>query len=840
MVMVGARQELTRFKSMALLGTVAVLLAGCGGGSGSTTPPVTTPQAAAPALSVSTGTYATLQSVAITDSTAGATIYYTTNGSAPTASSAVYTAPIPVATTTTIEALAIANGYTNSNVTSATYTINLPAAPAIAPITDIHQGFIYQIVTDRFFDGDATNDNPSESPGLYDSNGFTNPANADWNLYWGGDLAGIQQKLGYLQSMGVAGIWISPPMNNIRVNAGTSNGETGYHGYWTRDFTQIDEHFGDASNSWTAFDSLVTAAHADGIRVYVDFPANDTNPIGAGENGSLYNNGTLITTYSTDTGATPYYHHNPNITNYEDRYQVQYYTLEGLADLDQTNPWVDSYLKTAVTNFLAHGVDGFRFDAAQETNWGWEYSLENTIANWNGTSSPARMPGQPFIFGEWDEGSGDALYPDSVKFSNNSGMNLLDYTLYWQLADVFGTNGSFYDIDNELTLENKGSTTTPAQGFTQPNDLVTFFDNHDQPRIMSQGADKMAVKEAISFLLTCRGVPVVYYGDEQYLYSDTDRGAVPYNRNGMTSFGSTDATLLIQYLAALRAANPAVAYGTMVQRWINNDVYIYERQLDTNVVLVAINKNPSTDQAISGLYTDLAPGSYADYLAQTMGGLGITVTGTASGNNPVTNFTLPHRSVSIWVSSGSVSPSIGSVTPRIANPGAPVTISGAGFGATAGTVNFAVGTTSLPASVRNWSSGQITVTVPALAAGPATVTVTQGAATSNAAPFTVNTATLIPVNFSVSGTPTLASTDVIMLTGNVAELGNGATTWNGAIGPVTIPAAGSALETVSVPAGATVQFEFFVLHSDGSITQESAMHTYPVPSMGVGNDAVNW
>jgi len=838
--MMSAWQVLARLKSVALMGAATALLTGCGGGGGSTTPPVTTPQAATPALSVSTGAYTTLQSVAITDSTSGATIYYTTNGSVPTTSSAAYTAPIPVATTTTIEALAVANGYTNSSVTSATYTINLPAAPAITPITDIHQGFIYQIVTDRFFDGDPTNDNPSESPGLYDSNGFANPANADWNLYWGGDLAGIQQKLSYLQSMGVAGIWISPPMSNIRVNAGTSNGETGYHGYWTRDFTQIDEHFGDDSNSWTAFDNLVTAAHADGIRVYVDFPANDTNPLDAGEYGSLYNNGTLITTYTTDTGTTPYYHHNPNITNYEDRYQVQYYTLESLADLDQTNPWVDSYLKTAVTNLMAHGVDGFRFDAVMETNWGWEYSLENTIANWSGPSSLSRMPGQPFIFGEWDEGSGDTLYPDSVKFSNNSGMNLLDYTLYWQLTDVFGKDGSFYDIDNELTLEDKGSTTIPAQGFAQPNDLVTFFDNHDNPRIMSQGADRMAVKQAISFLLTCRGVPVVYYGDEQYLYNDTNNGGVPYNRNGMTSFGSTDATLLIQYLAALRAANPAVAYGTMMQRWINNDVYIYERQLGANVVLVAINKNPSTDQAISGLFTDLAPGSYSDYLAQTMGGLGITVTGTVGGNNPVTNFTLPHRSVSIWVSSGSVPPSIGSVTPRVANSGAAVTISGTGFGATPGTVNFTVGTTTLAAAVTNWSNGQITVTVPALAAGAATVTVIQGTATSNAAPFTVNTATLIPVNFSVSNTPTLASTDVIMLTGNVAELGSGATTWNSAIGPVTIPIAGSALQTVSVPAGATVQFYFFVLHSDGSITAESAAHSYNVPPTGVGATAVSW
>jgi glycosidase len=829
---------LIRFMVLSPIYAAAALLVSCG--SGGSAPPAATPQSATPAFSVSAGTYTALQSVAITDSTSGATIHYTTDGTTPTAASAAYAAPISVAASTTIGAIAVATGYTNSNVASATYTIHLPAAPVIAPIADIHQGFIYQILTDRFFDGDTTNDNPSESPGLYDPNGFTNPAEADWNLYWGGDLAGIQQKLGYLHSMGAAGIWISPPMSNIRVNAGASNGETGYHGYWTRDWMHIDEHFGDDANSWSAFDNLVAAAHAEGIRVYVDFPANDSNPIGAGEDGSLYNNGTLVTTYSTDTGATPYYHHNPNISNYEDRYQVQYYTLEGLADLDQTNPWVDEYLKAAVTNLLGHGVDGFRFDAVMETNWGWEYSLENTIANWSGASVPARMPGQPFFFGEWNEGSGDVLYPDSVKFSNKSGMNLLDYPLYWQLADVFGKDGSFYNIDNELTLEDAGSTSSTAEPFVQPNDLVTFFDNHDNPRILSQGADTMAVKQAISFLLTCRGVPVLYYGDEQYLFNDTDNGAVPYNRNGMTGFTSNDATLLIQYLAALRSANPAVAYGVMTQRWINNDVYIYERQLGANVVLVAINKNPSADQAITGLLSYLPPGSYTDYLAQTMGGVGIAVTGTAGSSNPVTNFTLPHRSVSIWVSAGSAPPSIGSVTPRVANPGATVTISGASFGASPGTVSFTVGSTTLPATVTNWSNGQITAVVPALAAGAAAVTVTQGTTASNAAPFTVSTSTLIPVNFSVSGTPALASTDVILLKGNVAELGNWATTWDGAIGPVTIPAAGSALETVSVPAGATVQFQFFVLHSNGSITSEGVQHSYTIPSTGAGTAAVIW
>lgn len=823
------------FRVLTALCVVAMVLAGCGGSG--PTQNVTTPQAATPAFSVSPGSYITLESVALTDSTASASVYYTTDGSVPTVASTLYTAPIPVATTTTIMALATAPGYTNSGLAVAAYTINLPAAPPIPQVSDIHQGFIYQIVTDRFFNGDTSNDNPPQSAGIFDPDGFTAPTN--WQFYWGGDLAGIQQKLNYLKAMGAAAIWISPPVDNI--NVGAASGDAPYHGYWPRDMMRIEEHFGDVNNTWAAFDSLVAAAHADGISVIVDFVANHTNPTGVGEDGSLYDNGVKITNYSSDTGAQTYYHHNPQISNFEDRYQLQYYSLDGLADLDQTNPWVDSYLKTAVTNFLSHGVDGFRFDAVKDVDWGWEYSLENAVANWTGSATLPTASARPFLFGEWDEGSGDALYPDSVKFSNASGMNLLDYPLYYTLEDVFGSGKSFTEIDDELTLEDTTPANAMAQTFAQPNDLVTFFDNHDNARIQSLGADAMGVKLAISFLLTCRGVPVLYYGDEQYLHNNTGGGLDPYDRNAMTSFASTDAVLLIQYLAALRAANPAVAYGTMEQRWLNDDIYIYERKLGTNVVLVAINKNKSNDQVISGLYSYLPPGSYTDYLAGTMGGTGIAVTGAAGSNNPVTNFTLPHRSVSIWVFAGATGPSVGSVTPRVANPGAAVTVSGAGFGATPGTVTFTQGATALPATVTHWSSGRVTATVPALGPGAAQITVTQSAATSAVAPFMVSSGLLVPVAFSVSGVPALAATDVLMLAGNGSELGNWSTTWNGACGPAAIPAAGTALLTVSLPEGAAVQFKFFVLHSDGSVTWEGgANHTATVPASAVGTATVIW
>ena len=713
----------------------------------------------------------------------------------------------------------------------------VPGPPPIPPISDIHQGFIYQIVTDRFFNGDHSNDNPPQSAGEFDAKGFTHPTN--WRDYWGGDLAGITQKLGYLKSMGVAVIWISPPIDNA--NKPDDGGTSAYHGYWPRDMMRIEEHFGDAANSWAVFDRLVMAAHANGIKVIVDFVANHTNDIGVGENGALYNNGVKVTDYTSDTGPTPYYHHTPNMTNFEDRYQLQYDTLFSLADLDQTNPWVDNYIKSAVAQLLAHGADGFRFDAVKHVNWGWEYSLTNSIADWEAPSAFPTATARPFVFGEWLEGSGDPLYADSVKFANRSGMNLLDYPLYDPIVDVFAKDKSFHEIDDELNLEHAGNAGRNAEAFAQPNDLVTFFDNHDNPRIESEGADEMGMKQALSFIFTCRGIPVVYYGDEQYLHNDTRGGSDPYDRNAMTSFGTTDAVTLIQYLAALRASHPAIAYGSIQQRWINDDVYIYERRLGADIVLVAINKSKLKDQPITGLLTALPPGKYSDYLQGTMQGANLTVHTSADGSSPAANFTIPHRSVSIWVAADSAGLAIGSITPRVANPGARVTISGAGFGGASGEITFAQGATKKNAKVVRWSDGQITAVVPDLGSGAATLAVQRGSVISDAAPFVVNTGKLIPVNFDISGVPPLASGDVVMLTGNLAELGNWSTTWNGADGPAVIPSAGSALLTVSVPAGAKAEFKFLVLHSDNAVTWEGgANHSYTIPGSGAGAINLKW
>ncbi|HEX8118347.1 MAG TPA: alpha-amylase family glycosyl hydrolase, partial [Pyrinomonadaceae bacterium] len=297
-------------------------------------------------------------------------------------------------------------------------------APSAATAADFKREVVYQIITDRFFDGSTANNNPPQSSGLYDS------TKTNWRAYWGGDLAGIQQKMSYLAGLGVTAIWISPPVDNLNANIPDGNGNptASYHGYQGRDFKKIEEHFGNSSNTWTDFDNLVTAAHQNGIKVIIDFAPNHTTQDNAGEFGAFYDNGTFVGNYTNDTNG--YFHHNGNIVNWDDRYQVQYYTLFNLADLNQTNATVDAYLKSSAKLFQDHGVDGFRIDAIKHLDWGWQYSFANSVYTYKDS----------FLFGEWYQTStGDPLYRDSYKYTNKSGISMLDFPLNTAIRNVFGS-----------------------------------------------------------------------------------------------------------------------------------------------------------------------------------------------------------------------------------------------------------------------------------------------------------------------------------------------------------------------------------------------------------------
>jgi glycosidase len=692
----------------------------------------------------------------------------------------------------------------------------LALAPLTALAADFKSQVIYQIVTDRFFDGDTTNNNPSQSSGLYDS------TKTNWHVYWGGDLAGIQQKMSYLAGMGVTAIWISPPVDNLNVNIpdGSGNATAAYHGYQARDFKRIEEHFGDVNNNWTEFDNLVSAAHQNGIKVIVDFAPNHSNQDNGGEFGALYDNGTFLGNFTNDTNG--YFHHNPNISDFTDRYQVQYYTLFDLSDINQENATMDAYLKASAQLLQQHGVDAFRIDAVKHITWGWEYSLANSIYNF----------GDSFLFGEWFGGTSDALYHDSYKFANKSGISLLDFPLNTAIRDVFGSNNAFSEIDSTLTQE--------ASNFTWKEDLVTFIDNHDMSRFLSLNNNNNRLHEALAFILTSRGIPCIYYGTEQYLHNDTNGGGDPYNRPMMNGFStSTTAYSLINKLGTLRGSNPAAGYGAMSQRWMNSDVYIYERKFFGSVILVAINKNDTTSYSITGLNTALPAGNYSDYLGGLIGGLGITVNSGSGGNNPVTNFTLPAHAVSVWsFVEGAAAPEIGSIGPTVGQSGMSVTIGGRNFGNSGGSVKF--GTTA--ATVTSWTPTKIVATVPSITNGVYTATVTNSSnQVSNGIQFTELTAKLIPVTFTVNNATPTNMGDYIFLTGSTVELGNWSTTWDGAVGPMLPPNYPNWFLNASVPAGQAIQFKFIKIAANGAVTWENGSnHSYTVPSSGTGFVTVNW
>lgn len=696
---------------------------------------------------------------------------------------------------------------------SANLVLTVSGAPLTAATRDFKQQVIYQIVTDRFFDGDTSNDDPPQSRGLFD------PTRTNFQMYWGGDFAGIQQKMAYLAGMGVTALWISPPVDNIDV--GTPGAP--YHGYWARDMKRIEEHFGDASNGWTAFDNMVAVAHQNGMRVIVDFAPNHSNPRDTGEFGALYDAGTFLTSYPQDLNG--FFHHNPSISNFNDPYQLQYDTLFNLADLNQDSATIDKYLKDSMQQFMTHGVDAFRIDAVKHVTWGWEYSL----ANVNFSAGPT------FLFGEWFQGgTGDTFYFDSHKFANHSGMSLLDYPLANAIRDVFANDRSFTEIDNTISTEN--------QDFVSPNDLVTFVDNHDLPRLLSVNNNLNRLHEAMAFLLACRGIPVILYGDEQYLHNDTNGGGDPYNRPMMNSWNTTTAPYtLINRLAALRQnGSGALAYGSSRQRWINSDVYIFERQFFNDVVLTAINKSETTGYNITGLFTALPAGAYPDYLSGLLGGFGMTVGAGTGGNNPVNTFTLPAHTVVVWQIAGMAAvPEVGSIGPPVGQSGMQVAIAGKGFGSVTGSVLMG---TSAAANL-SWSDTAVSFSVPSVAPGNYNAQlVTNAGATSNALRFTVLTGQLIPVTFTVSNAPSTAPGEAIFLTGNVVELGAGVVTRDAAVGPMLAPNAPTWFIDASAPAGVAIQFQFAKIAADGTVTsmEIGPSHSFTVPTSGVGSVTVGW
>jgi len=363
------------------------------------------------------------------------------------------------------------------------------------------QGFgpndvVYLIMPDRFANGDTTNDSPAKSPGLIDR--------SKGRYYHGGDLAGVRQRLPYLKSLGVTAIWLNPIYdNNDRLNEReTYDGQaiTDYHGYGAVDFYAVDEHLGTLAE----FRQLVDDAHRSGIKIILDMVANHAGPYHPWVNDSptpTWFHGTaakhLANTWQVWTLADPY-----------STPAMREATLDGwfidiLPDLNQSDPEVARYINQNTLWWAGvSGIDGIRQDT-------WPYVPRAFWRDWM-TAIKREYPSMTVV-GEVFDGD-----PSLVSFFQGGrrgwdGIDtrvdaLFDFPLLFPLRRAFAEGKSLREVAQMLSRDHL---------YPNASALMTFLGNHDVGRFMNEaGATIDGLKLAYTFLLTVRGTPLLYYGDE--------------------------------------------------------------------------------------------------------------------------------------------------------------------------------------------------------------------------------------------------------------------------------------------------------------------------------------
>ncbi|AGM98512.1 alpha-amylase family glycosyl hydrolase [Streptococcus iniae] len=675
---------------------------------------------------------------------------------------------------------------------SAPLTVSATENASVTTKADFSTDTIYQIITDRFKDGNPSNNGSSD---VFDKN--------DLKKYHGGDWQGIIEKINdnYLTDMGITAIWISSPVENID-SIDPSNGSAAYHGYWAKDFFKTNKHFGTEDD----FKQLIEVAHAKNIKVVIDFAPNHTSTAESGdtvfpEDGALYKNGNKLGGFKDDKNKL--FNHE-GWTNFQTSENSIYHSMYGLADLNNSNPTVDTYMKEAIDKWLDMGIDGIRVDAVKHMSQGWQ-------KNW---LSHIYEKHNVFTFGEWFSGHTNDDF-DMTTFANNSGMGLLDFRFANAVRSLYTGFSAFTMTDFYKVLENRDSVTNEV------NDQVTFIDNHDMERFATKvNNNQTAINQAYALLLTSRGVPNIYYGSEQYATGDKD----PNNRGDMPSFDKTVAYQIISKLAPLRKTNPALSYGTTEQRWINDDVLVFERKFGNNVALVAINRNQTNVFTIDNMKTSLPAGKHEDVLGKLMKGNSLTV----SQSGDVETFELQPGEVAVWSSmKSSEHPQLGDVDPSMGISGNELTLVGQGFGSSKGQVNFG----AIQAEVLSWSDTMIKIKIPEMAAGYYDISVkAANGQTSNVyKAFEVLTGKQVPIRLMVNHFETSPGEQLYLL-GDVFELG--ANDSKNAIGPIFNDTASIAkypnwFYDVNLPINKDIHIKLVKKNSNGEISWTSP-ETYTI------------
>ena len=435
---------------------------------------------------------------------------------------------------------------------------------------------IYFVMTDRFNDGDPTNN----------QQGVVEFEQGDDRKYQGGDFAGILEQLDYIQGLGATALWITPPVANNWWGEEIQYG--GYHGYWARDFMAVDEHLGTLED----YQNLSRTLHGRQMYLIQDIVANHVGDYftywDATEEIHNWNESDPTQGYRANTNhPTPLpvppfdqndprnpahleagiYHFTPDITNYNDSNQRLNYQLSGLDDLNTANPIVRDELRKAYGYWIKEvGVDGFRIDTAIYVEHEfWHDFIHNSESEFAGVNVVAQSTGREnfLTFGEAWVGSGafnmngEQVIPTYLGTPEEPEMaSMLNFPLQSEITRIFAEGQK----TSAMTYRLEGA----QRKYPNPNLLPIFLDNHDMPRFLNKSSQD-GLKQALVFLMSAQGIPVIYYGTEQG-FTDTRAAmfAEGVDSDGVDHFDTTHPIYQhIASLSALRKANPALSRGDL-------------------------------------------------------------------------------------------------------------------------------------------------------------------------------------------------------------------------------------------------------------------------------------
>jgi glycosidase len=514
---------------------------------------------------------------------------------------------------------AVALAATSSVAAAADYRARLP-----------QDEVIYFVLPDRFENGDPSNDRGGLS-GDRLKTGF-DPTHK--GFYHGGDIKGLIDRLGYIQGLGATAVWVAPIFKNKAVQGPPGNESAGYHGYWITDFTQVDPHFGTNAE----FKALVDAVHARGMKFYMDIVANHTADViqfeeCAGKNDCPYRSiadypyqrrggvdGKAINpgfidrdesaanfaklkdpnyAYTVKVPAAekdvkrpawlndPIYYHNRgnslfrgesstmgDFVGLDDIFTEHPRVVQGMIDI--YGDWIDKY-----------HVDGFRIDTAQHVNPEfWQKFVPAMLAR-------AKANGIPnfHIFGEVATGEMDPAHTaENTRVDKLP--SVLDFSFARAVVDVVANNAGTDELAKLFRADPlyEGGAEAALQ-------LPTFIGNHDAGRIGSfiqhfmpkASPDEVLHRDMLAhaMLLTLRGVPTIYSGDEQgFAGKGGDQDArqdmfaskvVSYNEDQLIGTRATTAQANfdtdhplyreIADLARIRTTYPALTRGPQLVRY---------------------------------------------------------------------------------------------------------------------------------------------------------------------------------------------------------------------------------------------------------------------------------